>query len=233
MPKKIAILQSNYIPWKGYFDLINSVDEFVIYDTAQYTKNDWRNRNKIKTPNGLKWITIPVKQEKLKQTIQETQIQEEFWKKKHWNMLTHNYSKTKYFKEYKNRFEKLYLANNETFLSKINLMFIEEICSILGIKTKISWSSDFDLVEGVTERLISICQQSSADIYLSGPSAKDYFNMELAEKNNIKVEWMNYAGYPEYEQRNGDFEHGVSILDLIFNEGPNSTKFMKSFGSNN
>lgn len=232
MSKKIAILQSNYIPWKGYFDLINSVDEFILYDTAQYTKNDWRNRNKIKTPNGIKWITIPVKQEKLGQLIQETVIQEDFWKKKHWNMLTHNYSKTKYFKEYKPIFEKLYLDNNEVYLSKINYSFIKEICEILNINTKIRWSSEFNLVDGVTEKLISICQQCEASEYLSGPAAKDYFDMELAHVNNIKVEWMDYNNYPQYNQRNGDFEHGVSILDLIFNEGPNSVNFMKSFGVN-
>ena len=99
----------------------------------------------------------------------------------------------------------------------------------MGITTKIRWSCDFHLIEGQTEKLLSICQECNADIYLSGPSAKEYFDIELAKEKNIKVEWMDYSGYKEYKQLVEPFEHGVSILDLIFNEGSNATKFMKSF----
>lgn len=228
--KKIAILQSNYIPWKGYFDMINMVDEFILYDDMQYTRRDWRNRNKIKTPNGLIWLTIPVEVKgKYFQKISETKVNEKDWAKKHWQSITHNYSKSKYFKEYKDVFEELYLNCHEEYLSQINYKFIVAINKILGIKTKIRWSSEFKLVDGQTEKLLGICKDCDTDIYLSGPAAKDYFDEELARKENIKVEWMDYSGYKEYEQLHSHFEHGVTILDLIFNEGPNATKFMKSF----
>lgn len=227
--KKIAILQSNYIPWKGYFDLVNMVDEFVIYDTAQYTKNDWRNRNKIKTAQGSQWLTIPCKVDSIAQLISETMVSDTRWSVKHWRTISQNYSKTRYFKEYKDIFETFYLTTTEQFLSQINYSLIKIINSILGIETKIHWSNEFDLIEGQTEKLLGICQQSGADAYLSGPAAQDYFDEDLAEAMDIKVEWMDYLGYPEYNQLHSPFEHGVSILDLIFNEGPNAKNFMKSF----
>lgn len=229
MSKKIAILQSNYIPWKGYFDLINMVDEFIIYDEVQYTKNDWRNRNIIKTNQGLKWLTIPVRQKSLNQLIKDTKVIDRRWNKKHWSSLSQNYAKATYFKDYKDIFERLYLDSKEEFLSEINYNFITKINKLLGIKTKIRWSSEFDLINGQTEKLIEICKNCKADTYVSGPSAKSYFDHDLAKQENIKVEWMNYRGYKEYDQLNLPFEHGVTILDLIFNKGPNSTKFMKSF----
>ena len=227
--KKIAILQSNYIPWKGYFDLINMVDEFIFYDEVQYTKNDWRNRNKIKTPQGIQWLTIPVRQESLDQKIKDTKISDKKWNIKHWRTISQNYSKAKYFKDYKDIFEELYLTCDEEYLSEINYKFITTINEILGIKTKLRWSSEFELVDGQTEKLLGICKDCNADIYLSGPAAKDYFDEELAKQENIKVEWMDYSGYKEYEQLNPPFEHGVTILDLIFNKGDRAKEFMKSF----
>ncbi len=227
--RKVAILQSNYIPWKGYFDIINKVDEFILYDEVQYTKNDWRNRNKIKIPKGLIWITIPIRHEKLTQLIKDTKIINRNWNKKHWNNIKQNYSKAKYFKDYKEIFEDLYLNSNEDFLSEVNYKFIVAINKILGITTNIRWSSEFELVGGQTEKLLGICEQCNADVYLSGPAAKDYFNAELAKEKGIKVEWMDYTNYKEYEQLFPLFEHGVSILDLIFNTGHNAKKYLKSF----
>ncbi len=227
--KKIAILQSNYIPWKGYFDLINMVDEFILYDEVQYTKNDWRNRNKIQTKQGVQWLTIPVRQKELSQLIKDTKITDKKWAKKHWTTIKQNYSKAKYFKEYKDTFEDLYLNNEEEYLSQINYRFIVAICNILGITTKIRWSNEFDLKDGQTKKLLGICKDCNADVYISGPAAKDYFDEELAKKENIQVEWMDYSGYPEYTQLHQPFDHGVTILDLIFNEGNDAIKFMKSF----
>lgn len=232
--KKIAILQSNYIPWKGYFDIINMVDEFILYDTEQYTRRDWRNRNKIKTPNGLLWLTIPVEVKgRFFQKINETKISEKDWNQRHWKTIITNYAKVKYFKEYKEYFEELYLSFTEKYLSEINFKFINAINRLLRIKTKISWSMEFDLPEGKNEKLIAICKQCNANIYLSGPAAKSYLDEELFKKEGIKVEWMDYSGYPEYPQLYPPFEHGVSIIDLIFNTGPEATKYMKSFGKKN
>ena len=184
--KKVAILQSNYIPWKGYFDLINMVDEFILYDEVQYTKNDWRNRNKIKTPQGIQWLTIPVRQESLDQKIKDTKISDKKWNIKHWRTISQNYSKSKYFKDYKDIFEELYLKCDEEYLSQINYKFITTINEILEIKTKLRWSSEFELVDGQTEKLLGICKDCNADIYLSGPAAKDYFNEEVSKAREYK-----------------------------------------------
>ena len=226
--KKIAISQSNYIPWKGYFDLINRVDEFILYDDAQYTRRDWRNRNKLKTPQGLKWLTIPVDVKgKYFQKINETKISDKGWGVKHWQQIKQNYAKAKNFKKYKDIFEELYLSCKEEYLSEINHKFIIAINQILGIKTKIRFSSEFKIYGDQTEKLINICKQCNATIYISGPAAKSYFDKQLANKEKIQVKWMNYENYKEYEQLHPPFEHGVTILDLILNA--DATKFMKSF----
>lgn len=226
---KAAILQSNYIPWKGYFDLMNSADVFIIYDEVQYTKNDWRNRNRIKTGNGTIWLTIPVRQQKLAQRIIDTEVANNDWRKKHWNSILMSYSKAPFFKRYSSTFETLYLNSEETFLSKINYQFFKTINEILGIKTKLLWSQDLELIEGKTERLVDLCEKVGATEYISGPAAKDYLDVDKFVTKNIKVSWMDYSGYPEYAQLNPPFEHYVSILDLIFNEGDKATDFMKSF----
>ena len=148
MIKKVAIVQSNYIPWKGYFDLINMVDEFILFDDMQYTRRDWRNRNKIKTPEGVIWLTISVKVKgKYYQKIKDTVISDPKWNLKHWASIVRKYSKTRYFADYKDLFEELYLGSNDTFLSQINYRFLAAVCKILGINTNISWSMDYQLVD--------------------------------------------------------------------------------------
>ncbi len=226
--KKIAILQSNYIPWKGYFDMINMVDEFILYDDMQYTRRDWRNRNKIKTPNGLAWLTIPVEVKgKYFQKINETTISDPKWAKEHWATIKQFYSKAKYFKEYKDVFEPVYLNCEESYLSKVNHKLITTINTVLGIDTKISWSSDYEIVDGKTERLLSLVQQANGTEYISGPAAKDYIVDGFFTDAGIKLSWMDYSGYPEYTQLYPPFEHGVTVLDLIFNEGPLAMNYLK------
>lgn len=228
---KVAISQSNYIPWKGYFDLINSVDYFVLFDDMQYTRRDWRNRNRIKTHHGLLWLTIPVKAKgNYYAKIKEIEVADDSWFKEHWLTITHNYNRAQYFKEYKTFFSNLYYAQqSEIYLSKINYNFIASICDFLKIKTKLLWSAQFELVDGKTERLVHICKQLGATEYLSGPSARAYLDESLFIRNNIELKYMDYSGYPEYKQLFPPFVHEVSILDLIFNEGKNAVNYMKSF----
>jgi len=231
MNKKIAILQSNYIPWKGYFDIINSVDEFVIYDDVQYTRRDWRNRNKILTPKGLHWITIPVKVKgNYFQNINETQISDKEWAHKHWNYLLQYYKKAPYFSLYRKIFQNLYFECTDDLLSNINYKFITAINNILGISTPLKWSSEYNACGNPSERLLDICKKTGTSTYLSGSSAKAYLDIDLFAKKGVTVEWVDYKDYPEYTQMHTPFEHGVTVLDLIFNEGPNATKYMKTFG---
>ena len=228
--KKVAILQSNYIPWKGYFDLINMVDEFILFDDMQYTRRDWRNRNYIKTPEGLKLMTIPVHVKgRYLQKINETRISDQSWTGRHWASIVHNYSKAEYFNQYREVFEPLYLECAEELLSRVNFRFISAVCRMLGIATKVSWSMDYELVEGKTERLVGLCKSAHATHYISGPAAKGYLEEELFEREGIAFSYMDYSGYPEYTQLFGAFEHKVSIIDLILNEGPDAIKYMKSF----
>lgn len=233
--KSLFVIQSNYIPWKGYFDAINMVDMVIIHDDRQYTKNDWRNRNKIKTPDGTKWMTIPVvAKSSYKQTIEETKIASLSWNKEHWNMIQGNYAKAPYFKEYKEFFKEAYLNCNETYLSKINMSFIHGINKLLNIKTPIVLSSEFTATdEGKNERLIDMCKQTSTTDYYSGPAAKNYLDENLFRQNDINVHWLDYGHYKPYNQLYGDFIHEVSIIDLILNEGPNATRYMLSFENKN
>ena len=228
--KKVAIVQSNYIPWKGYFDLINLVDEFILFDDMQYTRRDWRNRNIIKTADGLKWLTIPVVVKgNYLQKIKDTTVSDSGWAKKHWKSIVNNYSKAPHFATYRDAFESLYLAASEKFLSEINHRFLSAICQILGSNTKISWSDDYVPTGRKTERLVSLCKQAGATSYISGPAARAYLDEELFASEKIELQYMDYSGYPEYPQLFSPFEHQVSVIDLIFNEGPEATKYMKSF----
>jgi hypothetical protein len=227
--KRVAIVQSNYIPWKGYFDLIRLSDQFVLYDDAQYTRRDWRNRNLIKTPGGLQWLTIPVEVKgKYLQRIRDTRISDAGWGRRHWAALRSNYAKAPYFGYYRELLEPVYLAPSAPFLSEVNRSFMDLIAPLVGIETPLSWSSDFELAEGRSERLLQICRSAGATVYLSGPAAKGYLDEGLFAAAGIRVEWMDYSGYPEYPQLFGAFEHGVTILDLLFNTGPRARDFMKS-----
>jgi hypothetical protein len=228
--KKVAVVQSNYIPWKGYFDLINSVDEFILFDDMQFTVRDWRNRNRIKSRNGLMWLTIPVEVKgKRFQKICETVISDTGWNRRHWKSIVHNYSNARCFATFREKFEDFYLSSNEKLLSQVNYKFLKGICAMLGIRTKISWSMDYDLIEGKTERLIYLCKQVHATEYLSGPTARGYIDEEEFRREGIAVQYMDYSGYLEYTQLFPPFEHRVSVIDLIFNEGSNAPKYMKSF----
>ena len=172
--KKIAIVQSNYIPWKGYFDMIAAVDEFILYDDMQYTRRDWRNRNQIKTPQGLQWLTVPVKVKgKYHQTIRETEIDGMEWAKLHWKSLCQHYRRAKHFNAIAQELEPLYLQTEYSHLSQLNRTLIEWVCVKLGIKTIISNSWDYQLIDGKTERLADLCVQAGGSEYISGPAARD------------------------------------------------------------
>jgi hypothetical protein len=229
MPKKIAIVQSNYIPWKGYFDLIALVDEFVLFDDMQYTRRDWRNRNQIKTPQGVQWLSVPVVVKgKYTQKINETEIDGVDWATLHWKAFEQNYRRAPHFDEIAGWLKPLYLSSvAPTHLSVLNRGLIEAICGYLGIRTLISSSSDYVLSEGKTERLADICVQAGADEYVSGPAAKDYVDEAVLQQRGVGLRWFDYSGYREYPQLWGEFVHGVTVLDLLFNCGDQAPDFMR------
>jgi hypothetical protein len=225
--KKVAILQSNYIPWKGYFDIIAMADELIIYDDMQYTRRDWRNRNQIKTSQGVQWLTVPVKVKgKYLQTIRDTEIDGSSWHIQHWKSICINYKKANYFEEVSGKLENLYKQEYRT-ISELNIALIEFVCQYLGISTRIKKSWEFNLTDGKTERLIDLCQQTGATEYISGPAAKDYIDPIIFNNAGIALTWFNYEGYPEYRQLWGEFTHHVSILDLLFNCGKSSPNYLR------
>ncbi len=228
MTKKVAIVQSNYIPWKGYFDMIALVDEFILYDDMQFTRRDWRNRNQIKTSQGLHWLTVPVQSKgKYDQAIKDTEIDGTDWAATHWKSLSLNYARAPHFKEIAEWLQPIYMNESFTHLSVLNRRLIEAINGYLGIKTRITNSWDYQLLDGKTERLADLCRQAGGSEYVSGPAAKDYVDENVFINTNIKLSWFDYQGYSEYPQLWGAFSHHVSILDLLFNCGKDAPRYMR------
>jgi WbqC-like protein family len=227
--KRVAINQSNYIPWKGYFDMIAAVDEFILYDDMQYTRRDWRNRNKIKSPHGVTWLSVPVRSKGLDlQRIRDTEIDyESDWSRLHWRTLVGSYGRAAYFKSVAERIEPIYLEQRFRFLSELNRALIEAVCEYLGIQTRITNSWDYHLIEGKTVRLADLCVQAGATEYVSGPAAMDYIDEVEFNSRGISLRWFDYNNYPEYPQLWGNFTHAVTILDLLFNCGRDSSQYMR------
>jgi len=208
--------------------MIAAVDEFILYDDMQYTRRDWRNRNQIKTSQGVQWLTVPVQVKgKYDQKIKETLIDGSDWAAAHWKSLALNYRRTPYFDEIAAWLEPLYIAETYTHISQLNRRFIKAICNYLGIKTVITNSWDYTLHDGKTERLADLCAQAGGIEYVSGPAAKDYVEESIFTDMNIKLTWFDYAGYPQYPQLWDEFTHGVTILDLLFNTGKAAPRYMR------
>jgi hypothetical protein len=229
-PKKVAIVQSSYIPWRGYFDMIAKADLFVLYDVVQYTKRDWRNRNKIKTAAGDKWLTIPVRTSHRQfQRINQAEVVPAIWADKHLKSFEVNYRKARYFDQTMEWLVPLYSdLKEQRQLSIINKSLIKALCQQLSISTPIIEAEDFQIIGHRSQALLSILQQiEGVTHYISGPAAKAYLDEELFNNQNIKVDWMDYADYPIYDQLFPPFSPKVSIVDLLFNEGPNSRYYLK------
>lgn len=223
---RVAVLQSNYIPWKGYFDIIHSVDKFIFYDDVQFTKNDWRNRNRIKTSQGVQWLTVPVGQS-FDRRIDEVEIPDAHWQAKHWKTISQSYARAPHFEQYRGFCEDVYLSRRWEKLSELNQHLITHISrEFLGIRTEFDSSKNYTLTGQKSERLLALVRQTGALIYVSGPSARDYLDEAEFCAAGIAVEYANYSGYPEYPQVWPPFEHAVSILDLLFHTGPDAPLFI-------
>jgi len=223
---KVGIIQSNFLPWRGYFDFIREVDLFIIHDDLQYTKGDWRNRNKIKTPRGSEWLTVPVHYHKTEQLIQETTIDgSNPWAKKMLNRIGESYRKAPYFEPYFSELSQL-LLEPAVSISDLNLRLIHWVCTHLNIITPITLSRQYSPQGKKTERLIGILKQVNATVYLSGPAAKTYLEPELFEKAGIRLEYKTYD-YPEYEQLYPPFDPAVSIIDLLFMVGDDAKEYLE------
>jgi WbqC-like protein family len=218
----LVILQSNYIPWKGYFDLIAAADEFLIYDEAQFTKNDWRNRNRIVLNGKPHWLTIAVKTAGVfGKSIEEVEVSDVRWAISHWSTIQQAYRHSPHWREIAPTIEAAYREASElNHLTKINELFLRSICGLLGLSTPILRA---DIVprttEDPTQRLVDICKVRRATTYLSGPAACDYLRPELFDEVGVALHYADYSSYPTYSQAMEPFNHGVSILDMLFQCG--------------
>jgi len=231
--KTAVITQSNYIPWRGYFDMLRSADEIVLLDSVQYTKRDWRNRNQIKTAKGPLWLTIPVEVKgRYFQAIDETRIADSEWVTKHIRAIEGAYAGAAHFKEIAPRlFRLMRKAAAEPLLSSVNTHLLQAICEILNIRRpmrKCCEVLDRESMRDVepTSRLVALTKALGCDRYISGPAAKAYMDMDQFAAEGIEVTWMDYRGYPDYPQPWGDFEPRVSIVDLMMNTGADAPRYL-------
>ena len=224
---KVGIIQSNFLPWPGYFDFIRETDLFIIHDDLQYTKGDWRNRNRIKTPRGVEWITVPVHYRNTSQVIEETPIDYSFrWARKMLNRIRESYRLAPHFETYFSDLSDL-LTQPAACLSDLNVRLIHWVCHSLEIDTSIRMSREYHPQGTKTERLIGILAQLNATTYLSGPAAQAYLIPEMFERAGIQLEYKQY-NYPEYEQLYPPFVSTVSVIDLLFMKGPEAKFYLEA-----
>lgn len=219
----VTIHQPEHLPWLGFFDKIRQADVIVLLDTTQFAKEDFQNRNRIKTENGPVWLTVPVfKKGKSSQLITETEIfNDKKWQKRCWNLIYQYYKNAPFFEEHKQFFNDLY-TQQWTKLVDLNITIIRYLVDQFGLKTKIVTASELDVYEkGSTSVLLSLCKSLGADIYLSGKFGKNYLDENQFEENNIKVKYQDFH-HPIYQQLWGEFIANMSSIDLLFNCGESS-----------
>lgn len=223
--KRVAIVQSNYVPWRGYFDLIASVDEFILLDDVQYTTRDWRNRNRIKTPGGVRWLTIPVHGGRDRR-IDEVEIADPGWGAKHLDVLTQAYRSSPAFDATMDWLSEVYADRGRTLLSEVNRAFLERICAELGIATRLTGSAQYGAGGVKSRRLLELCLAAGAGEYVSGPAARSYLDEGVFRDEGISVSWFEYPHYRPYPQLHGPYEPRVSVLDLLLSVGAEAPEYM-------
>jgi hypothetical protein len=218
---RVAVVQSNYVPWKGYFDLIHDAELFVFYDEVKYTKNDWRNRNRIYTKNGLQWLTIPIDRSATHLAISEVELPSSSWRELHRKSLQSGYGGAPCYDQLEELMGPYLEEGRYSRLSELNQALIRDVAARLGIGTKIMDSAAYSLESGRVDRLLSLLKQVGARTYISGPAARDYLSGQDSQaafaEAGIEIRFKDYSGYPAYPQLHEPFEHAVSILDLVAN----------------
>jgi len=227
---KVAVIQSNYIPWRGYFDIMHDADVFVFYDDVQYTVNDWRNRNRVKTANGVVWLTIPVGAQN-DRLICDVVIGDQSWARKHWMTIEQSYHGAPGFARYREFFKSFYSRSWES-LSALNQFMIRTIAGdLLGIRTQILDSRDYNLEGKGSDRLLMLLKKMGATDYISGPSAQRYLDAEAYARHGVRVHWKDYSHYPEYPQLHGPYAPDLSIVDLLLNCGDDAARYIWGRGA--
>lgn len=218
----VVVLQPGYLPWLGFFDQMQRSDIFVYYDDVQFDKHGWRNRNRIKSPNGPHWLTVPVcHRGKDKPRICDVEIDNrQPWARKHLGTIRQFYASSPYLADFLPDLEAL-LSRQWDLLVDLDLAVIEQICVWLGLKPNTVRASEISVHGAQSDRLLNICQRYGACRYLSGDAAKDYLDVDQFRASGIDVEWHDYR-HPTYTQLHGTFTPHLSVLDLLLNCGEGS-----------
>jgi len=225
---KAVVLQPTYLPWMGYFGMIDIADVFVFYDDTQFVKQSWQQRNRIKTSSGPLWLTVPVVRS-FGQKINEVKVNNNTkWSERHWKSIKYDYSKAPFLNDYIQVFEEIY-SKEWTYLIDLNITIIKEITRILGLKTEFVFSSELKAEGTKTDRLINIITEIGADEYVSGPAAKSYMDVERFAREGISLYWYEFE-HPVYPQLYGDFIAYLSVIDLLFNVGEESLELIRKGG---
>lgn len=225
----LSVHQPQYLPWLGYFDKVAASDLFVFLDLPQYKKREFQNRNRIKGPNGEIWLTVPVLSKgKFEQPIREVELDPtQSWQKSHWGSIELSYKKTPFWSEYSPGLKPFY-EKSYTHLNVLNTEMCLNFFKLLGIQTPIKVESEIGTTTQSTERLIELCKKTGATAYLSGSGGKDYMDEALFKNEGLGLSYQHYT-HPEYRQQypKTAFLPYMSILDLIFNEGPASLGILR------
>ena len=224
---RVAIIQSNYLPWRGYFDLIGSADLFVVYDDVQFTKNDWRNRNLVKTQHGLQWLTVPVRHRALSQRICETEIEYvRDWRHNHRRTIAESYARARHTDAVLDILDVAF-AEKPVTISELNIRTLTAFGRYLGIHTPVRLSSELGITGDRITRLMEVLRRVGATTYISGPRGRGYLDERCFRDAGIVLEYKSYV-YRPYPQLWGAYQAAVSIVDLVANCGTDARYLITS-----
>jgi hypothetical protein len=230
--KRVTLLQSNYLPWRGYFDFMAKSDEFIVYDSCQYTVNDWRNRNQVKMLDGVRWITVPViTKGRFGQRIVDAEVVDHKWAKTHLGTLTTSVSKAAFGKPVLDLLGDCYArAGKSRWLHEINVSFLETIHSYLGFECRLTDDSEYGL-ESIADlspsaKVAELVRRAGGDRYLTGPRGLDYLEPADFTAREIAIEVLDYSTLAPYPQLYGEFVDHLSVIDLLANVGAESASHL-------
>lgn len=228
---RVGIIQPNYLPWRGYMDFIRQVDLFLLLDDVQYTRQDWRNRCRIKTAQGWNWLTVPIRHLSLDQRIFEVEIAYGVdWRRANMAQIGAWYCKAPFYGLYRDELAELLAAGPRTLL-ELDQSICLWLMRLLDIRTPVRLASELNAQGRKTDRLLDLLRKVGATSYLSGPAAKDYLEVDKFRNAGIGLEYKTYD-YVDYPQQWGSFQPGLSVIDLLMNVGPRAKEHIASRSAN-
>ena len=226
---RVTIHQPQFLPWLGYLDKIDQADAFMMLDTVQFKKNEWQNRNRIRTAKGWQWLTVPVLQH-FGQRIDEVLINPTAaWKAQHLRALDMHYARAPYRNRYLAQLRELYAAPWNK-LSDLNEATVQWLLEAYGITTPVHRAADYAARDEPTDRLIDLCRAVGATQYLAGPGAEHYMDTPRFESSSVRLN-LQVFHHPIYRQVYEPFEPNLSALDLLLMQGPEALTTLRRMRS--